>query len=265
MAEEIHVEEFLIDLPNQVAQAQCQLFASNVNVAEFWSRRLSDFLTVLNVLHQRFIETEETEDIQDANSLFTSFANIIQEVQSLWRRFEDILCDNYIPHLIEHECEIEESSNHFGRPRKKVEQAEVERLYDIYRSWEDVAKQLGVSVKTLQRRRVEFGLDISGSSAPHENYTKISQQELCYVIGQILNVLPNAGESYVVRACRSHGIYVQRRHIREGILEVDPVSCALRRTVSIVRRTYNVKAPNALWLITFIFDSPFLCGLSKSI
>ena len=64
---------------------------------------------------------------------------------------------------------------------------------------------------------------------------------------KILKILPNARESYLVGACRSRGIHVQHRRLRDAINVVDPVSRALRRTVSIVRRRYNVHGPNSLW------------------
>eukprot|EP00794_Sanderia_malayensis_P014537 gene14537-16040_t len=108
---------------------------------------------------------------------------------------------------------------------------------------------VGVSEKTLKRRRQEFGMTISGKSGPRQTYSEISQEALCQIIKGVLEILPNAGETYVIGACNSRGIFVQRQRIRDAIKVVDPVSRALRRTVSIMRRVYSVPGPNALWHI----------------
>ena len=47
----------------------------------------------------------------------------------------------------------------------------------------------------------------------------------------------------IIGALRSRSIHVQRRSVREAINAVDPVSRALRRTVTIIRRKYNVASP----------------------
>jgi hypothetical protein len=123
----------------------------------------------------------------------------------------------------------------------------MEHMYEIYKSWTQVAAHFGVSAKTIQRRRRETGMTVSTRSGPRCTYSNISHDQLCAVIREILNILPNAGESYLSGACRSRGIHVQRYRLREAINTVDPVSRALRRTVSIVRRQYSVRAPNSLW------------------
>lgn len=87
----------------------------------------------------------------------------------------------------------------------------------------------------------------STRTGPRSTYSDISHDQLCTVIREILNILPNAGESYVLGACRSRGIHVQRSRLRDAINTVGPVSRALRRTVSIVRWQYSVRAPNSLW------------------
>ena len=55
--------------------------------------------------------------------------------------------------------------------------------------------------------------------------------------------MPDARETYIIGAIRSRGIIVQRWRIRQGIQTLDPISRALRRTLAVVRRVYNVCAP----------------------
>ena len=47
----------------------------------------------------------------------------------------------------------------------------------------------------------------------------------------------------IIGVLRSRSIHVQRRSVREAINAVVPVSRALRRTVTIIRRKYNVASP----------------------
>ena len=106
---------------------------------------------------------------------------------------------------------------------------------------------LGVSTRTLQRRRTELGLELSRRRGPRITYTPISDEELCNTVREVLEILPNAGETYIIGACRRRNIHVQRQRIRNAIAMVDPVSRALRRSISVIRRTYSVPAPNSLW------------------
>ena len=63
----------------------------------------------------------------------------------------------------------------------------------------------------------------------------------------MLELLPDAGETYIIGALRSRAIFVQRWRIREAICTIDPVSRALRHQRAVTRRSYNVPCPNALW------------------
>ena len=87
-------------------------------------------------------------------------------------------------------------------------------------------------------------MNISETFGPRLTYTNISNEDLCSEVRNILVILPEAGETIIIGALRSRSIHV---HVREAINVVDPVSRALRRTVTIVRRKYNVASPNALW------------------
>ena len=90
-------------------------------------------------------------------------------------------------------------------------------------------------------------MNISETSGPRLTYTNISNEDLCSEVRNILFILPEAVEAIIIRALRSTLIHVQQRRVREAINAVDPVSRALRRTVTIIRRKYNVACPNALW------------------
>ena len=82
-----------------------------------------------------------------------------------------------------------------------------------------------------------------------KTYTEISSNELNTFVKEILDILPDAGETYVIGALRQQSIHVQRYRIRAAIEELDPVSRSLRRAISIVRRVYSLLAPNPLWYV----------------
>ena len=92
-----------------------------------------------------------------------------------------------------------------GRPRKSITREEMELLYSIHKSWKEVAALLGTSERTIQRRRRETGMTTSSRTGTSSTYSDISHDQLCTVIREILNILPNAGESYVLGACSPEG------------------------------------------------------------
>ena len=90
-------------------------------------------------------------------------------------------------------------------------------------------------------------MNISETSGPRLTYTNISNEDLCSAVRNVFIILPEAGETIIIGDLRSRSIHVRRRRVLEAINAVDPVIGALRRTVTIIRRKYNVASPNALW------------------
>ena len=108
--------------------------------------------------------------------------------------------------------------------------------------WKNVASALGISVRTLMRRRQEQGLPQA-----EQEFSLISDDELDDIIQDTLDKSPSCGEVNVAGCLRSQGLIIQRCRLRESLRRVDPVNRALRRSLSIVRRKYSVSGPNALW------------------
>ncbi|CAB3991114.1 PREDICTED: uncharacterized protein LOC107355804 [Paramuricea clavata] len=108
-------------------------------------------------------------------------------------------------------------------------------------NWTAIASCLGVSPKTLHRRRIEYGIA--------DTYSDITGQELQWNIRDILRLTPFSGETYVRGALRARGIHIQRWKVREALKTIDPVNRAIRRRYAIQRRLYNVRKPNRLWHI----------------
>ena len=198
------------------------------------------------------------EDVLASREVINIISDIISQTEMLLNRTEDALSTDreYVMQLLEArsvrmEKIVDNHSGDLGRARCNIEKEELHRLFDIYHSWTEVASTLGVSERILRRRRAEFGMTISDSSGPRKTYTEISSNDLNTVVKEILDILPDAGETCVIGALRKRSIHVQRHRIRAAIEEVDPVSRSLRRTISIVRRVYSVTAPNSLWYVVY--------------
>lgn len=236
------LEEFFNELPRLVDQARRNVFSNDLNQLEYFQRKVQDALNVLNVIVSR------CEDINAPHSFTQEMSALMDGLVPLNERLRDAIevDEEYVMTLNEPvpRSTLEDVDNVFGRPRIAVEKAEMERLFGIYRSWKEVASLMGVSTKTLQRRRIEVGLIMSNRVGPRRTYTDIADEELQRTIRDVLRILPNAG---IIGACRQRNIHVQRQRLRDAINVVDPVSRALRRSISIIRRTYSVPAPNSLW------------------
>ena len=130
-----------------------------------------------------------------------------------------------------------------GRPKFNIPVETHVRMHNIHGSWSIVAEEVGVSYRTVLRWRHQFSQPV-GADLSHSH---ISQDSLCNTVREILQVVPNTGETYIIGALGARDIHVQRWRVRATIQAVDPISCSLRRTRAILRRIYNVFSPNALW------------------
>ncbi|PIK57985.1 hypothetical protein BSL78_05073 [Apostichopus japonicus] len=140
------------------------------------------------------------------------------------------------------QCLVERTSSR-GRPRISVSQAQIVSQRRIHRGWGAISGVLGISRTTLYRRRRQLQMRTSQGS----NYSDITDEELDRIIRDILRISPNAGERIVIGALRGRAICITRQRIRLALRRIDPVGRILRRTRSIVRRTYTVAGPNEVW------------------
>ena len=80
--------------------------------------------------------------------------------------------------------------------------------------WNDIAETLGVSDRTLRRRRHEFGMRVEG-----REFSLLSDAELDDIVRNIRAVTPEAGLLMVQGSLRQQGLMVQRvvaRFWKEG-------------------------------------------------
>ncbi len=72
---------------------------------------------------------------------------------------------------------------------------------------------------------------VNTTRGPRSSYSDVS-------CDQLSQILPNAGETFVLGALQQRGIHLQRYQVQDAIRVVDPLSPAM---------SYNVSCPNTLW------------------
>ena len=131
-----------------------------------------------------------------------------------------------------------------GRPSFEISEEQIQALREgAWFTWTDVTRILGLSTRTLSRRRQELGMPVGHAS----NFSQISDDGLDDQVRDILTLAPQSGIGLIRGALQSRGWRVQRHRIIAAVQRLDPVVSALRQTRRIIRRTYNVPCPNSLW------------------
>ena len=72
-----------------------------------------------------------------------------------------------------------------GRPAFNITKGQIESLRETGMNWKTIAEFLGVSDRTLHRRRIEYGIESS--------FTEISERDLDDQIQEILRLTPYSG------------------------------------------------------------------------
>ena len=142
-----------------------------------------------------------------------------------------------------------------GRPKHHVSRDQFQALNeDVGFSWSEIARTLGISERTLRRRHHELGMSVEGRV-----FSNLSDNESDDYVRQILTVTLGAGLRMVQGALKQCSLEVQRDRVLQSLCRVDPVTTSLRNGRWIIRRTYNVPCPNALWYVSFrcIMDKHF--------
>ena len=123
-----------------------------------------------------------------------------------------------------------------GKPAFKVEKEHIEQLRDTGMNWKEIANFLGVSARTLHRRRIEYGVE--------KNFSEISDAGLDKQVQEVFQLTPYSGESYIRGSLQGRNV-----HVQSSLQRVDQIGRSIRRRYAICRRVYNVHGPNYLWHI----------------
>ena len=67
-----------------------------------------------------------------------------------------------------------------------------------------------MSYETVLRRRHQYSIVVNDTTGPKITYSDIPNGQLCQVVNEVLQIMPNAGETHVTGALRNRRIRVHR-------------------------------------------------------
>lgn len=134
-----------------------------------------------------------------------------------------------------------------GRPKYSIPYSVISFLVENNFTVKDMAQLVMVSESTIKRRLKQYDLRIENT------YSDISQSQLEKEVQKIAEEFPDVGYRTVSSILLAKGHRVQESRVREALRFADPNGVLFRRlflsTCRMQRRTYNVRAPLALWHI----------------
>ena len=145
-------------------QTRRHLFSNYLNILKNFSRRLEDSPNIVNTLKTRFEQSQASVEL-----LLHIRQHIMQIIRELHRFFSSIkrtLLDYSHEDNNIGRCFVSETTGHIGRSKVEVSKEIIERLFEKHRSWQTVASILGISLRTLLRRRTEFQMPVSNPIGP---------------------------------------------------------------------------------------------------
>ena len=251
-----NIEEFFEALLRLIETAELLATAADscsYDAAEFHFRRLDAYERTLSTLRSRVAESlnwemsENTTTTENVPAVIAHLCYICHRTSFLRQRFEDIFYRS-----IHSEREAINDNQSLGRseqvgpgrPRFAMTREQLEALNNCSSGfrWSEISRAFGVSERTLRRRRHELGMTVEG-----RQFSDLSDTQLDTIVRAIIFMTPNIGYRMLQGALRHRGLHVQRERILRSMHRVDPVISTLRNTTRIIRRSYNVPCPNALW------------------
>nr|XP_022300245.1 uncharacterized protein LOC111108554 isoform X3 [Crassostrea virginica] len=174
-------------------------------------------------------------DIDEIIELFTRCVKLFQE-ETYFHEYKQ-------SHFKAHPCQ----RTGRGRPSFEISEEILEFFLDNSFKISEMADMLCVSPSTVKRRLKEFNLNV------HNTYSTISEPDLHKLVESVVKEFPEAGTKSIQSILVTKGHRLQRQRVRDAVRKVDPEGILFRRLFlsvhRIQRRTYNVRAPRALWHI----------------
>lgn len=238
-------DEYFSDIANFLRDLRRQSGIAGVAYAEYAVERLEACETACNHLVAVFessesvVEDDKRHIINEYCYTFLSLRDVLASLRRQWSEFSALgerTSTSYSAPLYH-------QPHQRGRPSFLIPPEQLEYLRSLSFTWVEIARLLGVSRMTVYRRRVEYDMVDDPRTIP-------TDRELTHLVEQIRRELPYLGEVMVMGRLRALGYYVTRSHLRQVIIETDPINRALRWGRNLhVRQPYSVPGPNSLWHI----------------
>lgn len=232
-------------------------------------------LNIINCLknNRTFNIERDIENTMDMLSQLTAIVNIDEVIElftrsvKLFQEEKSYFHENKWSHFKAHLCQRTER----GRPSFEISEEILEFFLDNSFKVSEMADMLYVSPSTVKRRLKDFSLNV------HSTYSTISEPHLHkLLVESVVKEFPEAGTKSIQSILFSKGHIIQRQRVCDAVRKVDPEGILFRRLFlsvhRIQRRTYNVRAPRALWhidgnhkLIRLVLSQGFSCNASYSL
>ena len=168
------------------------IFVSEPEIAERLRNRGEQFISNLIIACRHL---EQNRDISDV------VYNTVAEFQRLISRFEERF-QTFEENEVHYTCPNEGVQQGRGRPRLLIPKEQLEGLRLLGFSWISISKMLGVSEKTVRRRRDAYGIP-----STREQFMEITDDQVDDLVKSALEVSPNSGERMVMGFLRGRGVY----------------------------------------------------------
>ena len=183
---------FLHSIPSLFRQALRHLHSDNLNVLEYFERRLNDYTYVIRSVILQCEHQNACEGLIQLLDLLHGGVNDLNgQIQDLCNARRNFTSE------MGFSCPLEQSSGP-GRPRFNIPENVIRGLHDIHGVWREVANEAGVSYKTILRRRHQYSMAVNQTSGSRITYSEILDARLREIVEEVLQVIPNAGETYVI-------------------------------------------------------------------
>ena len=240
-----NIKSFLRDLSRRFGLC-------NLRYAEYAVERLDICLGSVNLVTDQFNDAlqdctstnqneEETRILLFYRGQLEELIICMQQIATEWQMLKDMLdAHEWSPYAYR---AVAVPTGARGRPRFQITQEQLEYLYSLSFSWNDISEMLGVSRMTIYRCRRDFDMI-------NETHQTLTDHQLRAIITELRSELPSIGETMVMGHLRARGYSVTRERMRRAIHSTDPINTSLRWRGNLsCRQPYSVPGPNSLWHI----------------
>ena len=233
------LEDFLVELQRFLDIWDSNKFSSDEKLLENILEDCEEALQVTADFHSMFSNAiNSTVSDQQIELKLGELLGVIESYWDVYKHRLEWMDIHRWDGLVEKKTETN-TVHGVGRPKLDISEEQVISLKLLSMSWTKIAQLLGVSTKTIQRRRLSFEKD-------QPTHTLVNENDIDELVKYIISMNANAGEKMILGALLSRGYRIQRQRLRSSLRKVAPGRSSLNKR-RIYRRTYNVIFPNALW------------------
>ena len=216
------ISEFLLSLNRLFNQIQHSLSINDPICMEHYKNKLEDYSSIVVAICIKVdMSRTDQEEVQSTtgHTLSSLLNNLIEYIEQEHGKLCQVI--EMSPAQVERREITSVLPSGGGRPAYNITKDQIVQLKETGMNWKSIADFLGISERTLHRRRIKFGIEPS--------FSNISDSDLDQTINAILHLTPYSGESYIMGSLKGRGVHVQRYRVRESLRRVDPIGRSMRR------------------------------------